>query len=312
MPSTPTTKSQVQAYQFVLRRMQSALVRKDAVMLHDPMRTHSRATIVGVVLSCLGMLAFIIVGFFKPDPKPPASGIVIGEQSGSVYVVADDQRKLIPTFNLASARLILMAQNQGEGEGGGQGGAPAVVEPEVVSDEQLKDIPKGRLQGIPGGPDLLPSEDQLISPYWAVCDQIIVDRSLNDQVARDKAVTESTVVAGVKDLRNELAQDQALLVSAEDGKYYLVYRQKTDANIQNANTVRAEVNLENAAVASALNLEKRMARRISMGLLNAIPSVGSLEVPDIPGWGQRPMASLSRSADRVGGQDSSPTAPSST
>src|SRR5690606_12869451 len=143
MPSTPTTKSQVQAYQFVLRRMQSALVRKDAVMLHDPMRTHSRATIVGVVLSCLGMLAFIIVGFFKPDPKPPASGIVIGEQSGSVYVVADDQRKLIPTFNLASARLILMAQNQGEGEGGGQGGAPAVVEPEVVSDEQLKDIPKG-------------------------------------------------------------------------------------------------------------------------------------------------------------------------
>ncbi|MGI5996047.1 MAG: type VII secretion protein EccB [Saccharomonospora viridis] len=288
MPSTPTTKSQVQAYQFVLRRMQSALVRKDAVMLHDPMRTHSRATIVGVVLSCLGMLAFIIVGFFKPDPKPPASGIVIGEQSGSVYVVADDQRKLIPTFNLASARLILMAQNQGEGEGGGQGGAPAVVEPEVVSDEQLKDIPKGRLQGIPGGPDLLPSEDQLISPYWAVCDQIIVDRSLNDQVARDKAVTESTVVAGVKDLRNELAQDQALLVSAEDGKYYLVYRQKTDANIQNANTVRAEVNLENAAVASALNLEKRMARRISMGLLNAIPSVGSLEVPDIPGWGQQP------------------------
>src|SRR5690606_38432609 len=122
-----------------------------------------------------------------------------------------------------------------------QGGAPAVVEPEVVSDEQLKDIPKGRLQGIPGGPDLLPSEDQLISPYWAVCDQIIVDRSLNDQVARDKAVTESTVVAGVKDLRNELAQDQALLVSAEDGKYYLVYRQKTDANIQNANTVHAEV-----------------------------------------------------------------------
>ncbi|MFD1052463.1 type VII secretion protein EccB, partial [Kibdelosporangium lantanae] len=54
MPSTPTTKSQVQAYRFVLRRMQSALVRKDAVMLHDPMRTHSRATIVGVCLGVLG------------------------------------------------------------------------------------------------------------------------------------------------------------------------------------------------------------------------------------------------------------------
>ena len=48
MPSTPTTKSQVQAYRFVLRRMQSALVRKDAVMLHEPMRMHTRATIAGV------------------------------------------------------------------------------------------------------------------------------------------------------------------------------------------------------------------------------------------------------------------------
>ena len=54
MASTPTTKSQVQAYQFVLRRMQSALVRRDAVMLHDPMRNHSRATAVGVVLGVVG------------------------------------------------------------------------------------------------------------------------------------------------------------------------------------------------------------------------------------------------------------------
>ena len=36
MAATPTTKSQVQAYRFVLRRMEHALVRKDAVMLHDP------------------------------------------------------------------------------------------------------------------------------------------------------------------------------------------------------------------------------------------------------------------------------------
>jgi len=58
MPSTPTTKSQVQAYQFVLRRMQSALVRRDAVMLHDPMRTHSRATVVGVVLGVLSTAVY--------------------------------------------------------------------------------------------------------------------------------------------------------------------------------------------------------------------------------------------------------------
>src|SRR3981081_317715 len=105
MPSTPTTKSQVQAHQFVLRRMQSALVRRDAVMLNDPMRTHSRATIVGFVLGALGILGFVIFGLISPQPSVPESGnIVIGEQSGTVYVVAGgNPKKLIPTFNLASA-----------------------------------------------------------------------------------------------------------------------------------------------------------------------------------------------------------------
>ncbi|EHR59455.1 type VII secretion protein EccB [Saccharomonospora cyanea] len=293
MPSTPTTKSQVQAYQFVLRRMQSALVRKDAVMLHDPMRTHSRATIVGVVLSCLGMLGFIIVGLFKPDPKAPDSGIVIGEQSGTVYVVAGNPKKLIPTFNLASARLILMSQNQGEGQGGQGGGVVEATPPKVVSDEQLKDIPKGRLQGIPGGPDLLPSESQLVSTEWGICDQVNVDNSLNDSEARRQAVTETTVLAGVKDLGRELAQNQALLVSADDEKHYLVYRQKTDANKLNANTVRAEVDLTQNAVTVALNLDESRARRISTGLLNAIPSVGTLNLPTIQGANQPPDFNVS-------------------
>jgi len=111
MPSTPTTKSQVQAYQFVLRRMQSALVRRDAVMLHDPMRTHTRATIVGVVLGALGMIVFVVWGLLSPAPSVPEAGnIVIGEQSGTVYVVAGNPKKLIPTFNLASARLLLLSQ----------------------------------------------------------------------------------------------------------------------------------------------------------------------------------------------------------
>ncbi|WP_007024958.1 type VII secretion protein EccB [Saccharomonospora iraqiensis] len=285
MPSTPTSKSQVQAYRFVLRRMQSALVRKDAVMLHDPMSTHSRATIVGVVLGALGMVAFIVVGFFKPAPKPPDSGIVIGEQSGSVYVVMGNPKELVPTFNLASARLLLMARSQGEG-GGAEAAQPAP--PEVVPDDQLKDIPRNRMHGIPGGPDLLPNKDQLVSPNWAVCDQTTMDRSLTDRVARERAGTETTVFAGVRELGRQLGQRQALLVSADDGNHYLVYRQKSDANTLNANTVRARVDLAENSVAAALNLEERFVRKISMGLLNAIPSVGELAAPTIPGAGESP------------------------
>ena len=62
MSTNPTTTSQVQAYRFVLRRMESALVRKDAVMLHEPMRHHVRAMAIGLVLGRLGLAAFLVIG----------------------------------------------------------------------------------------------------------------------------------------------------------------------------------------------------------------------------------------------------------
>ena len=73
MSTNPTTKAQVQAYRFVLRRMESALVRRDAVMLHEPMRHHLRATAVGVILALLGLAAFFVVG--KLHPPSHTSGL---------------------------------------------------------------------------------------------------------------------------------------------------------------------------------------------------------------------------------------------
>src|SRR5699024_5074104 len=220
MPSNPTTKSQVHAYKFVLRRMQSALVRKDAVMLHDPMRTHSRATMVGVVLSALGVLGFIIFGMFKPAPEPPESGgIVIGESSGQVYVSTGDPQELVPTFNLASARLYLLAQ-QDSADDGGEGGATAgsgdieAVEADVVPDDQLVDIPRRKPVGIPFGPTLLPDEDQRIAPLWAVCEYVDLDEDLRESEARRRAELNTTVVAGTSELGEELPDDEALLVRA--------------------------------------------------------------------------------------------------
>lgn len=80
MSTNPTTKAQVQAYRFVLRRMESALVRKDAVMLHEPMRHHLRATAVGLVLGLLGLAVFFVVG--RLHPTSHASGL-----SETVFVV---------------------------------------------------------------------------------------------------------------------------------------------------------------------------------------------------------------------------------
>ncbi len=92
--------------------MESALVRKDAVMLHDPMGSHKRATVVGVALACVALVGFLVWGLFAGKGSVPQPGsIVIGKDSGSVYVVtADDkaEKRLIPMLNMASAKLLAM------------------------------------------------------------------------------------------------------------------------------------------------------------------------------------------------------------
>ncbi|HWE88813.1 MAG TPA: type VII secretion protein EccB, partial [Pseudonocardiaceae bacterium] len=121
MASTPTTKSQVQAYRFVLRRMESALVRKDAVMLHDPMGTHKRATVAGIVVAIVGLIGFLLVALLSPSPTLPGPGyIVIAQPSGQVYVVNGNPHELIPVYNVASAKLLLMA-GVGKGSGSSSG-----------------------------------------------------------------------------------------------------------------------------------------------------------------------------------------------
>lgn len=297
MPTTPTTKSQVQAYRFVLRRMQSALVRKDAVMLHDPMRTHSRATVVGVVLAALGMVGFLVWGLLSPDPKPPdKDSILISKQSGQVYVLINNPKQLIPTFNLASARLLLVARQQQQQKGQQNGGQQQAAAPTassqgpetatVVDEKELKDIPRGRMTGLQNGPDLLPANDQRIDPLWAVCDAYQLDPSLNQPASQNKI--ETSVLGGVKDLGPELAKDQALLVQAQNKKVYLVYRTPTNANIRNANAVRAEVDMSDAKVRAALNLKPEYVRLITTGMLNAIPEASKLGLPDIPNRGGPP------------------------
>lgn len=292
MPSTPTTKSQVQAYKFVLRRMQSALVRRDAVMLHDPMRSHGRATAVGVILGVLGAVVFVLWGLLSPAPSVPASdNIVIGEQSGTVYVVTGNPARLIPTFNLASARLILMAQKQqgAQGQqGGGQGGQQAaeVKNPTVVSDEQLKNMPREKLTGIPDGPQLLPSMDQRTTPNWAVCDEVVLDQSLPQPDSVNK--TNTDVIAGIDKLGTELQENQALLGDTGNGKTYLIYRLPATQSHPNANTVRAEVPSGSAdPVRAALHLPTK-ARKVSQALLNAIPEVTKLTPPPVAGEGTAP------------------------
>lgn len=293
MPSTPTSKSQVQAYRFVIRRMQSALVRRDAVMLHDPMRTHTRSTVVGVVLGVVVLAGFLLVSILSPANPKPDKGVLISAQSGRTYVYAGkNPAKLIPTTNLASARLLFAAiQQKGTAGGGGSGDK---AEPQVVDDTalgELKNVRMGRLTGIPDGPDILPtSDEQRADGKWAICDNIERQSNLNNPTYHGKIKT--TVLAGVHKLGKPLPAKRALLVQAPDKQEYLIYRTPETVNIDpnsslaDADAVRAKVEASNAALAQAFGMSTARPRPISAGLLNSIPQVGSLSLPNIPQAGK--------------------------
>ena len=105
MAAQPTTRWQVSGYRFLVRRMEHALVRRDVRMLHDPMRSQSRALAVGVAAACLGLAACAALALFRPQDKIGNAAIVVGKDSGAMFVVMDGA--LRPVLNLASARLIV-------------------------------------------------------------------------------------------------------------------------------------------------------------------------------------------------------------
>lgn len=306
MASTPTSKSQVQAYRFVLRRMESALVRKDAVMLHDPMRSHKRATLVGVIAGVAILLGFMIVGILKPAQSLPSSGIVIAQPSGQVYVVNQSPYELIPVFNLTSARLLIYAQSQTSSSstssnGGSSSSAnsvPSVSQPTVVSDTELAGVPMGRLTGIPDGPQALPNPGTSSQNWW-VCDNI---PRLNTPNATQNQVAQSTVLVGVPSIGSNMQAQGGLLVQGPEGTDYLIYHHSTNINNENDSSVKAEINLTDQRLVTALGLNNTQPRSITAALLAAIPSVGAIQDPFVgnPNVGNPGPSGLGNSALTVG------------
>ncbi|MFF0530567.1 type VII secretion protein EccB [Nocardia amikacinitolerans] len=251
MPSKPTTRWQVSGYRFLVRRMEHALVRRDVRMLHDPMRSQSRAFAAGLVLACVVLAGCGILALLRPQDKIGQNVLLIGKESGGVYVVIDGV--VHPALNLASARLA-------SGESG-----KAVI----VKESELGKKPRGQLIGIPGAPAALRYDKDGKGRSWTVCDVMKVDGS--------KDFT-TTVLAGDLELGDKasvMPADRALLVKVKE-QAYLVY-----------NKTRARVDMSDRKVTDALGITGATPRPVSEGLLNAIPEVPQIVPPKINDPGAR-------------------------
>ncbi|MEV6255247.1 type VII secretion protein EccB [Nocardia sp. NPDC051911] len=253
MASKPTTRWQVSGYRFLVRRMEHALVRRDVRMLHDPMRSQSRAYAAGLILACVALAGCGVLALLRPQGKVGDDNkILIGKDSGAVYAVIDNV--VHPSLNLASARLAV-----------GEAAKPA-----TVKESELGKKPRGQLIGIPGAPSSLPFDKEGKGRAWTVCDSLKTDGTDD----RSTSVLVGDLELG--DKASAMGKDKALLVKGKEATY-LIW-----------NKSRARVDVNDPAVAGPLGIRGMTPRPISEGLLNAIPEVNAIVPPTIADPGGQP------------------------
>ena len=266
------TKHQISGWRFLLRRIEHALLRRDASMVDDPQRGRSTALTIGVALACLMVAGAAVLAFFKPAKQVGDSNLVSEKDSGALFVRLDN--RLYPALNLSSARLIT-----------GSAGVPV-----PVSREELAKYPRGPWVGIPGAPGVM-SDTGGRDSSWSVCDTARIGASA--PVARRTGLptagtgVTTTVIGGPVTVQDDgkgaihsLGADEARLLR-QDGNTWLVY---TDGG---HGVVRAAIDLADSAVTLALGIDATApVVEASRGLIAAIPEAPPLRVPEVPGAGE--------------------------
>lgn len=249
------TRHQVSGWRFVMRRIASGVALHDARMLVDPLRSQTRAVLVGALLVITGLLGCFVFSLIRPAGDVGDSVVVADRSTSALYVRIGD--RLHPVLNLASARLIA--------------GEP--VDPTSVSSRQLDQYPRGNLVGIPGAPERL-VQSTVRDSDWTVCDAV------------GGQAPGVTVIAGAPVSGSGraalLSDDSAVLAASPDGTWLL-----WDGR-------RSRLDPANGAVTGALGFggSPRTPRPIDVGLLNAIPESPPMVAPEIPDAGQPPAFEL--------------------
>jgi type VII secretion protein EccB len=262
------TRHQVTGWRFVMRRIASGIALHDTRMLVDPLRTQSRAVLMGVLLLVTGLAGCFVFSFIRPSGSAGNNAVLSDRSTAALYVRVGDE--LHPVLNLTSARLIV--------------GQPA--NPTSVKSSELDRFPRGNLIGIPGAPERM-VQNTSRDANWTACDAVSGTPQSGGRAAHSTGVT---VIAGPLDNRGARAaaldSGRAILVGSptEQGTgTWLLWEGK-----------RSQIDLADHAVTSALGLgsDAPAPRPIAQGLFNAIPEAPPLTAPAIPNAGAPPGFSV--------------------
>lgn len=260
----PATRDQVDAYRFGLRRLEAALVRGDAVPLHEQVRSQRRAAVAGSLLGMLALGGAAIFSLIMPKPDWTRESVVVGAGSGAMYVVAHGPDRLVPVANLPAGRLVLAALRAG----GSTDADPGTAEPVIVADADLATAPRTPTAAVPGA-TAVPPGGAVIAPRWAVCDEVDPD---GDDPDGDDPRT--TVVGGAVLPPAGGDPADAVLLAVPGGDTWLA----TGGH-------RHRIDLDDRPVLVALGIDGATARPASAALVNSIPEGPPLRTPRVPGSG---------------------------
>jgi type VII secretion protein EccB len=260
-----TERDQIQAGQFMRRRLVSALATGDANNPVSPGRRLVVGTAMGAVCLLLAAAAFAVIGLIKPaasvDWRQP--GQVILEQDTGAHFVLGKDGVLHPVINEASAFLLA-------------GGDKTIT----ASASALSSAPRGDTLGIPGAPDSLPSASGLLTPTLVSC---------SSGQAGQSATATTVLLSGSDGALGDmhvLGADQGLLVQPAGGAPYLV----ADGYLYQ---------LPAQAALVALGFQNIAALPVAPNWLGTLPQGRDLGLVDVPGAGNAAPA-VGGAATRVG------------
>ncbi|WP_028937605.1 type VII secretion protein EccB [Pseudonocardia spinosispora] len=281
MAKEPVSRMQIDAYRFGQRRLESALARRDPVLLHEVIRGQRRSVALGVILASLvgmGMFAYVKLSGTEDWARQQ---IIQATGSGRMYVVIHrmDQPKehrdqLVPVSNLVAARLVYKAASAGRsGLPGLVSGSNDAAHLTQMDDAALATAERTAESAVVGAPGVnLPSSDAEPTPVpgaWAMCD------TGNGSTA---------VIAGARGTRP--LEDKGVLLSA-GGVTYLV-------------TGGKKYPISGEAAFAAYDLRDHQARRTSTSFTGLIPD--GLDPGDaiaVPRWSSSSGATDPRKLGQV-------------
>jgi type VII secretion protein EccB len=248
-----TQRDQLQAYQFLRRRLVSAVQAGDANHAVSPSRRLLWGCAAGTGLALLIAAVFGILGVLRPganqDWRQPGK-VVIERETGATFVYGADGL-LHPALNYASARLLA---------GGDQAATVS------VSARSLAVAPRGQPLGIVGAPTTLPAATALIRPSWMVCTRPAVDRP-------SAAAPGTVAIAGGSPSGRELGPGEMIVVRVAGDRQYVV-------------TAGRRLLVRDARSLLAIGGDAAAALPVSLGWINTLPAGPDLALIAIPGQGQ--------------------------